>query len=94
MATATKPVQVPHGEKESRMYERHYSPAELGELWSLSADTVRRMFECEPGVLVFENPVRSSSRRSRTLRIPQSVAERVHTRFSNADLKFGGRMRP
>ena len=94
MATATKLVQVPHREAEPRMYERHYSPAELGELWNLSADTVRRMFEQEPGVLVFENPVRSSSRRFRTLRIPESVAERVYSRFSNADLKLGSRMRP
>jgi hypothetical protein len=93
MATATKLVQVPQREAESRMYERHYSPGELGELWNLSADTVRRMFEREPGVLVFENPVRSSSRRSRTLRIPASVAERVYTRFGNADLKLGSRMR-
>jgi hypothetical protein len=92
MATATKLVEV-RG-RESRMYERHYSPAELGELWNLSADTVRRMFENEPGVLVFENPVRSSSRRFRTLRIPESVAERVYSRFGNADLKLGSRMRP
>jgi len=65
------------------MYERHYAPAELAELWNLSADTVRRMFESEPGVLVFENPVRSSSRRFRTLRIPASVAERVYSRLSS-----------
>jgi hypothetical protein len=84
MATATKLVEV--RARESRMYERHYSPAELGELWNLSADTVRRMFENEPGVLVFENPMRSSSRRFRTIRIPESVAERVYSRFGNADL--------
>lgn len=77
----------------SRMYERHYSPAELGELWGLSADTVRRMFEGEAGVLVFENPVRSSSRRFRTLRIPASVAERVYSRFSNPALAIRGRIR-
>jgi hypothetical protein len=84
MATATKLVEVPRREQEPRMYERHYS---------LSADTVRRMFESEPGVLVFENPVRSSSRRFRTLRIPESVAERVYSRFSNANLRLGSRMR-
>ena len=85
MVTGAKLVEVPHREQESRMQERHYSPSELGGLWNLSADTVRRMFESEPGVLVFENPVRSSSRRSRTLRIPESVAERVYSRFSNAE---------
>jgi hypothetical protein len=77
----------------SRLFERHFSPAELGELWNLSADTVRRMFESESGVLVFENPVRSSSRRFRTLRIPESVAQRVYSRFSNCGLAVGSRMR-
>jgi hypothetical protein len=93
MATAAKLVQVPGREAEARMRERHYSPAELGELWGLSAKTVRRMFENEPGVLVFENPLRSSSRRFRTLRVPESVAERVYSRFSNAERKFGSMIR-
>lgn len=66
------------------MYEKHYTPSELAEMWSLSADTVRRMFEDEQGVLVFENPVRSSSRRFRTLRIPESVAQRVYSRLTVA----------
>lgn len=74
------------------MYERHYSLAELAEMWSLSTDTVRRIFEEEPGVLVFENPIRSSPRRFRTLRIPESVAERVYSRFSNCGI--GSRIRP
>ena len=91
MATAPKRVQAP---QEARMYERHYSPADLGELWNLSADTVRRMFENEPGVLVFENPERSSHRRFRTLRIPESVAARVYSRFSNSKLAPGVRIRP
>jgi len=51
-------------------------------MWSLSADTIRRMFEREPGVLVFENPDKCSSRRRRTLRIPESVASRVHAKLS------------
>jgi hypothetical protein len=78
-----KVVSVHAGEQQPRMHERHYSPAELAELWKLSADTVRRMFENESGVPVFENPVRSSSRRSRTFRIPKSVAQRVYSRFTN-----------
>ena len=75
------------------MYERHYSPADLGELWNLSADTVRRMFENEPGVLVFENPERSSRRRCRTLRIPESVASRVYQRISVNEFALRSRMR-
>jgi len=62
--------------------ERHYSPAELGELWNLSIETIRRIFEREPGVLIFENPDRGSSRRRRTLRIPESVALRIYRRLS------------
>jgi hypothetical protein len=63
--------------------ERHYSLDELARLWNLSADTVRRLFEREPGVLVIERARSRDSRRYRTLRIPESVAERVHRRLSN-----------
>jgi len=49
---------------------------------ALSHDTIRRMFENEPGVLIFENAERSPSRRRRTSRIPESVAERVYCRLS------------
>ena len=91
MATALKTVSASPCGQQSRMCERHYSPAELAEMWNLSADTVRRMFEGEAGVLVFENPVRSSSRRFRTLRIPESVAQRVYSRFSNCGV--GSRIR-
>lgn len=65
------------------LFERHFSPAELAEKWSLSADTITRMFERESGVLIFENPDRSPSRRRRTLRIPESVAERVYLKHSS-----------
>jgi hypothetical protein len=41
----------------------------IGELWNLSADTVRRMFEDEPGVLDFEKPVR---RRAAFGKFPQT----------------------
>jgi len=63
--------------------ERHYSLDELAALWNLSADTVRRLFEREPGVLVIERARSRNARRYRTLRIPESVAERVHRRLSN-----------
>jgi hypothetical protein len=64
------------------MEEPHYAPADLAKRWNLSLDTIRRMFESEPGVLIFENPERVSSRRRRTMRIPESVAERVYRRLS------------
>jgi hypothetical protein len=67
----------------SAALERHYSPDELGKIWSLSADTVRRLFEREPGVLVIEHAKGKTSRRYRTFRIPESVALRVHRRMTN-----------
>jgi transcriptional regulator GlxA family with amidase domain len=64
--------------------ERHYSPDELASIWNLSADTVRRLFEREPGVLIIEHTKNSARRRYRTLRITESVALRVHRRMTNS----------
>jgi len=64
--------------------EKHLSPQEIADSWALSVDTVRRLFEKEPGVLVIERQ-RNRGRRYRTLRIPQSVASRVHLRLSNPE---------
>lgn len=61
--------------------ERHFSPAEIGEQWSLSEDVVRRLFEKESGVLILSNP-KLGKRPYRTLRIPESVAQRVHRKLS------------
>lgn len=61
--------------------ERHYTVDEIAEAWKLSRDKVRRLFEDEPGVLVLENRSPFSKRRYRTLRIPESVAERVYRRL-------------
>lgn len=71
------------GHEESPATERHYSASELATLWNLSADTVRRLFEHEPGVLVIgTEPGKYSRRRYTTLRIPESVVQRVHRRLS------------
>jgi len=61
----------------------HFTVAEIGSLWKLSEDTVRRLFEKEPDVLVIGNQKPGFSRRHRmTLRIPDFVVERVHRRLS------------
>jgi transcriptional regulator GlxA family with amidase domain len=64
--------------------ERHYSADEIGRLWGLSPRTVRRMFEHEPGILVFGNTGSMKKRRYLTLRIPESVLVRVHRRLRKA----------
>lgn len=61
--------------------ERHYSVAELGKIWNLSEKTIRRMFENEPGVLQWGHAERRSRRAYVTLRIPETVALRVHRRL-------------
>ena len=71
---------------QARFQERHYAVAEIAELWSLSPDVVRRIFEREPGVLVLGDHGSRSKRRYTTLRIPQSVVERVHRRLCNPGL--------
>jgi hypothetical protein len=63
--------------------ERHYAVAEIAEMWNLSADKVRELFENEPGVLVIGERSPRRKRRYITLRIPQSVLERVHRRLSS-----------
>jgi Flp pilus assembly protein TadG len=72
--------------------ETHYSIAQVAEAWGISTDTVRRMFEGEPGVVVIEPlPGRYTRRRRyRTLRIPASIAERVHRRMTVVSEKGRG----
>lgn len=61
--------------------EKHYSLAELAHLWNLSEKTIRRMFEKEPGVLQWGKVESRSKRGYTTLRIPESIALRVHRRL-------------
>lgn len=65
----------------SPVLERHYSPQEVAEIWNLSTDCIRKIFEHEPGVLVVGQPMRGK-RGYKTLRIPHAVLMRVHKRMS------------
>jgi len=74
--------------------ERHYTVIEIAQLWSLSTDAVRKLFQDEAGVMVMGKTISTrSKRRYRTLRIPESVLNRVHRRLSNPCLR-AGRVRP
>jgi len=72
---------VPSQIETSVHIERHYAVAEIAEMWNLSVDKVRELFEKEPGVLGERSP--RHKRRYVTLRIPQTVVERVHSRLSS-----------
>jgi hypothetical protein len=64
------------------MDERHYTPADLAKAWGVSAETIRQLFRDEPGVLKIGDNGTKHKRSYKTLRIPQSVAERVHQRLA------------
>jgi hypothetical protein len=74
---------------QERIFEVHFTPARLAKEWAVSTDTIRHLFYDEPGVLKIDRPETTrggkdgkGKRRYRSIRIPQSVAERVHRRLS------------
>lgn len=78
MVSASRPILA----DASRATERHFSVVEVADLWGLSPSAVRRLFQQEPGVLAIgEARPRFGRRRGKvTLRIPQSVLDRVYRR--------------
>jgi hypothetical protein len=72
---------------EQPAFERHFSVEELAEVWGMSEDFVRRLFVREPGVVIFHN-ARPGRRVYRTLRIPESIAERVHRRMTQQESSY------
>ncbi len=61
--------------------EKHLTVTELSQLWNLSDDKVRALFRREPGVLKLATPEKLHRRGYVTLRIPESVAKRVHEKL-------------
>lgn len=70
----------------SLTHEQHYEPKELAAVWKVSPQMIRKMFQDEPGVLLIGEPSGRVGRKLKrsyfTMRIPYSVAERVHLRRS------------
>ena len=65
----------------STFNERHYTVDEVAELWSLSRESVRKMFLSEPDVPKIARPGNRYKRSYVTLRIPESVLNRVYRRM-------------
>ena len=62
--------------------ERHYTVKELAATWQLSPSTVTRIFRDEPGVLkIGREQARRGHRGYVTVRIPESVVQRVYRRL-------------
>jgi hypothetical protein len=64
------------------MDEKHFTPEELSEAWSVSIETIRSIFRDEPGVLKIGKTGTKYKRGYITLRIPHAVAARVHARLT------------
>lgn len=71
---------APYTIAEARVHagEKHYTPKDLADLWGMSTDTIRRIFENVPGVLKIDRPEQMHKRGYRSLFIPASVAAEVH----------------
>jgi hypothetical protein len=64
-------------------FEHHFTAKEVAEAWNLSQDTIYRLFVNEPGVLILASERKKYRRTRRTLRIPESVKNRVYRRLQN-----------
>jgi hypothetical protein len=72
------------GEKYTNLVvdEKHFTPSELAKAWGVSPQTIRELFKKEEGVLKIGSNSTRNRRGYKTLRIPETVAERVHMRLS------------
>jgi len=63
---------------------RDYTVQELATLWNMSEDKIRELFADEPGVKKIPSKNKQRKKRSTyiTLRIPESVADRVQRKLS------------
>ena len=64
--------------------EPHYAPGELARLWGLSSNFIRNRFKDEKGVIVIDRPEELHKRSYSTIRIPESVALKVHEKLQAA----------
>jgi hypothetical protein len=61
-------------------FEPHYRISDLAAQWHLGRETLRQLIKDEPGVVKIRA---GRKQKNTTYSIPQSVAQRVHTRLLN-----------
>ncbi len=64
--------------------EQHYAPKQLADAWCISENLIRDLFANEPDVFRVDRPSSRGKRAYSTIRIPVSVARRVHRRMKVA----------
>jgi hypothetical protein len=62
--------------------DRALTVAEVAALTGFSRQTITRLFEHEPGVLILARPTTNHKQRYRSIRIPRAVYERVVRRLT------------
>lgn len=62
--------------------EKHFTVNEVSELWGVSTDLVRDVFQSEDGVLIIDRSGTRTKRSYSTMRIPESVLNRVYAKMS------------
>ena len=66
---------------ENTTFERHYRISDLARLWSLGRERVRKLVKDDPGVV----KIRMGRKKAHTIySVPESAAQRIHTRLLNA----------
>ena len=65
------------------LLKQAYTVAEVAAMTGFSRQTVTRLFENEPGVLVVNRPEKLHKRGYRSIRVPCAVYESVIRRLSN-----------
>lgn len=77
-----KDQQKPSG----RSGEQHFTPEELAPLWGVHANTIRNLFAREADVIRIgrreDEPGRKGRRKYVSMKIPQTVVERVHKKLT------------
>ena len=68
-------------QKQNTLLEKHHTVADIAQSLSLSEDFVRTLFRDEPGVLKVVRPATRTKRAYVTVRIPESVLQRVYARL-------------
>jgi hypothetical protein len=64
--------------------EKHYTTVAVAKLWSITPETVRRIFREVPGVLKITRPETRFKRKYTTYLIPESVLQAVHAKLRKA----------
>jgi hypothetical protein len=59
-------------------FERHYSVKEIAEMWNISANTARRIFRGQPGVIEIGVDETRYGRPRKVLRIPERIVLKLH----------------